>query len=50
MNHSNLDPIAAILLDVEKVFDRVEWGFLLVALEKYGFGLLVCFLACYQDT
>lgn len=38
MNQSNIDPIAAILLDVEKFFDRVEWGFLFATLDKFGFG------------
>lgn len=32
-------------LDVTKAFDRMDWGFLLAALEKVGFaGLLPSFL------
>jgi len=34
---SNQD-LVLLLLDFEKAFDRIEWGFLFVALEKLRFG------------
>jgi hypothetical protein len=34
---SNQD-LVLLLLDFEKTFDRIEWGFLFGALEKLGFG------------
>lgn len=38
MNQSNLDPIAALSLDAEKTFNGVEWEFLFVTWDKFGFG------------
>lgn len=33
---------AVIFLDQQKAFDRVEWGYLNLCLEKFGFGSVFC--------
>lgn len=42
MNRSSPGPVAAFSLDAERAFNQIEWGFLMSALSKLGFGLSIC--------